>query len=104
MNKEMNEKNQKIMELLDLIEDLKIQVYARDKTVDIQQSQLQELFEDLRDAKQFEHKCKTMQIMNNSLQKENTRLKLELEVKITSDVTTEMTTAEGKMEKETLAI
>jgi hypothetical protein len=36
----MNEKNQKIMELLDLIEDLKIQVYARDKTVDIQQSQL----------------------------------------------------------------
>ena len=40
MNKEMNEKNQKIMELLDLIEDLKIQVYARDKTVDIQQSQL----------------------------------------------------------------
>ena len=104
MNKEMNEKNQKIMELLDLIEDLKIQVYPRDKTVDIQQSQLQELFEDLRDAKQFEHKCKTLQIMNNSLQKENTRLKLELEVKITSDVTTEMTTAEGKMEKETLAI
>jgi hypothetical protein len=42
--------------------------------------------------------------MNNSLQKENTRIKLELEVKITSDVTTEMTTAEGKMEKETLAI
>lgn len=60
MNNEMNEKNQKIMELLDLIEDLKIQIYARDKTVDIQQTQLEGLFEDLRDAKQFEHKCKTL--------------------------------------------
>ena len=67
MNNEMNEKNQKIMELLDLIEDLKIQIYARDKTVDIQQSQLEGLFEDLRDAKQFEHKCKTLLIMNNSM-------------------------------------
>ena len=37
------------------------------------------------------------------MQKELTRLRLELDVKITSDIKTEMTNAEGKMEVETLA-
>jgi hypothetical protein len=41
--------------------------------------------------------------MNNSLQKENARLKADLDIKITADVKTEMTNAEGKMEVETLA-
>jgi hypothetical protein len=36
MNKEMMEKNEKILELLNMIEDFKIEIYSRDKTVDLQ--------------------------------------------------------------------
>lgn len=104
MNIDLKDKNEKVLELLELIEDLKIQIYSRDKTVDLQQAQVAQLIEDLRDAKQFEHQCKTLQIMNNSLQKENARLKADLDVKITADIKTEMTNAEGKMEVETLAL
>lgn len=71
MNKEMMEKNEKILELLNMIEDFKIEIYSRDKTVDLQQKQVIQLIEDLREAKQFEHECKTLKIMNNSLAKEN---------------------------------
>ena len=67
MNKDMYEKNEKILELLEMIEDLKIQIYSRDKTVEIQQQQVESLIEDLREAKQFEHECKTLKILNNSL-------------------------------------
>jgi hypothetical protein len=51
MNIDMKDKNEKILELLELIEDLKIQIYSRDKTVDLQQAQVEQLIEDLRDAK-----------------------------------------------------
>lgn len=36
MNMEMREKNEKMLELLEDIEDLKVQVYARDKSVALQ--------------------------------------------------------------------
>ena len=65
------DKNEKILELLEMIEDLKINVYSREKSVELQQSQIQGLMEDLREAKQFEYLCKTLQIMNNSLEAEN---------------------------------
>ena len=42
--------------------------------------------------------------MNNSLQKENARLKADLDIKITADIKTEMSNAEGQMEVETLAL
>lgn len=58
----MKDKNQKILELLEMIEDFKIQIYSKDKIVDLQQGQIEQLIEDLREAKQYEHKCKTMQI------------------------------------------
>lgn len=35
MNIDVKDKNEKILELLELIEDLKIQIYSRDKTVDL---------------------------------------------------------------------
>jgi sugar diacid utilization regulator len=54
-----------------MIEDLKINVYSREKSVELQQSQIQSLMEDIREAKQFEYLCKTLQIMNNSLEAEN---------------------------------
>jgi hypothetical protein len=61
------------------------------------------LIEDLRDAKQFEHQCKTLQIMNNSLTRENARLRVELDIKITNDIGLENKTKEGKMEVDTLS-
>ena len=36
MNMEMREKNERMLELLEVIEDLKVQVYARDKSVALQ--------------------------------------------------------------------
>jgi hypothetical protein len=36
MNLEMREKNERLLELLEDIEDLKVQVYARDKSVALQ--------------------------------------------------------------------
>jgi len=68
---ECKDKNEKILELLEMIEDLKINVYSREKSVELQQSQIQSLMEDIREAKQFEYLCKTLQIMNNSLEAEN---------------------------------
>ena len=61
------------------------------------------MIEDLRDAKQFEHQCKTLQIMNNSLTRENARLRVELDIKITNDIGLENKTKEGKMEVDTLS-
>ena len=51
---ECKDKNEKILELLEMIEDLKINVYSREKSVELQQSQIQSLMEDMREAKQFE--------------------------------------------------
>ena len=60
MNMDIKDKNEKILELLENIEDLKVQVYSRDKSIDLQQSQIGQLMEDLREAKQFEHQCKAL--------------------------------------------
>lgn len=38
MNVDMKDKNEKILELLNLVEDLKIQIYSRDKAVELQQA------------------------------------------------------------------
>jgi hypothetical protein len=48
---ECKDKNEKILELLEMIEDLKINVYSREKSVELQQSQIQSLMEDMREAK-----------------------------------------------------
>lgn len=46
--------------------------------------------EDLREAKQFEHTCKTLQIINNSLQLDVARLEEQLDKKIERDVIEEL--------------
>ena len=35
MNMKLNDKNEKILELLEMMEDLKVQIYSRDKTVEL---------------------------------------------------------------------
>lgn len=53
---------------------MKVQIYSRDKTVEMQQKQIKSLMEEIREAKQFEYLCKNLQIMNNSLEAENKRM------------------------------
>ena len=86
LNIEAKDKNEKLLELLENIEDLKIQVYSRDKSVELQQQQIEQLIEDLREAKQFEHQCKTLQIANTSLEQENARLQEEVNAQIEREV------------------
>ena len=74
LNMDLNMKNQKILELIENIEDLKVQVYSRDKALQLQQVQIEQSMEDLREAKQFEHTCKMLKIINTSLETENTNL------------------------------
>lgn len=58
--------------------------------------------EDLREAKQFEHQCKTLQIINASLEEENARLQDSLNDKIEREVAEELAKDDGIDEKETL--
>lgn len=90
----MRLKNEKVLELLSMIEDLKIEIYSRDKTVELQQEQIKQLIDDLREAKQFETQAKALQIMNNSLKMENARLKGIVDVRITEDTKAEVATAD----------
>lgn len=85
LNIDLKDKNEKILELLEAVEDLKIGIYSRDKAVELLQGQIQRMTEDLREAKQFEHKFKTYLIMNNSLDQENKRLMDRLEVKMETE-------------------
>jgi Glu-tRNA(Gln) amidotransferase subunit E-like FAD-binding protein len=94
MNGDMRLKNEKVLELLSMIEDLKIEIYSRDKTVELQQEQIKQLIDDLREAKQFETQAKALQIMNNSLKMENARLKGIVDVRITEDTKAEVATAD----------
>ena len=59
--------------------------------------------EDLREAKQFEYLCKTMQIMNNSLEAENQRLIERLAVKGEVEARGEGGSKEAKIEAQALS-
>lgn len=87
LNMEVKDKNEKILELLEHIEDLKINIYSRDKAVELFQGQIQRLTEDLREAKQFEHKFKTVTMMQHSLEAENKNLMGRLSLKMEGDAT-----------------
>ena len=51
LNIDMKNKNEKILELIENIEDLKVQVYSREKAIELQMAQIQQAMEDLREAK-----------------------------------------------------
>lgn len=72
-----------------MIEDLKIQVYSKDKIVELQQEQINHLIEDLKEAKQFEYKAKTLQIQLNSLDGTVEELKRELTDQVIRDARSE---------------
>jgi len=79
LNIELKDKNEKIIELLVELEDVKIQVFARDKSVELQQKQIEELLEELRESKGLENDVKILVQKKMALQEENDRLREELD-------------------------
>jgi len=74
-NSELKEKNVKILDLMQMLEDFKIEVYSRDKTVQILQQEVQKLTTALRESKQFEHKYTASLTMQEGLKQQNAKLK-----------------------------
>lgn len=60
LNLDIKDKNEKILEMMNQIEEIKIQVYARDKSIELQQTQIQELLEELRESKGLENDVKIL--------------------------------------------
>ena len=79
LNIDLKEKNEKIIELMGELEDVKIQVFARDKSIELQQKQIEELLEELRESKGYENDIKILMQKNMALDDENERLKTELQ-------------------------
>lgn len=81
MNLEMREKNERLLDLLEELEEMKIQVYARDKSVALQQKQIEDLLEELRDSKSIENDIKILVGKKIAIEEENQRLRKELDHK-----------------------
>jgi hypothetical protein len=78
---EMKDKNEKLLELLDELEEMKIQVYSRDKSIELQQKQIEDLLEELRDSKAMDNDIKILVSKKIQLEEENQRIKKELDEK-----------------------
>ena len=61
LNNDLKDKNEKIIELLAEMEDVKIQVFARDKSIELQQNQIDELLEEMRELKGLENQLKRVE-------------------------------------------
>lgn len=79
MNMDMKNKDEKMLEMLEEIEELKVQVYARDKSVEMQQKHIEELLEELRECKAMDNDIKILVSKKIALEEENIRLKKEIE-------------------------
>lgn len=75
-------KNEKILDLLSELEEIKIQVFARDKSIELQQKQIEDLLEELRELKGLENDVKIYMQKKTALQDENDRLRDELNQQI----------------------
>ena len=74
-----------MLELLDEIEEIKIQVYARDKSIELQQKQIEDLLEELRDSKTVDNDIKILVSKKIAIEEENNRLKKELDEKFVNN-------------------
>ena len=75
---EMKDKNEKILDLMENIEDFKVEIYSRDRTIDLQQEQLEDVKVELGKAKKFEYLCKSLEIENQSLRLANDNLQKQI--------------------------
>ena len=88
LNKELKDKNNSILDLLETIEDLKIGIYSRDKAIELFRDSQEKTLNDLREAKKAEIELKAVWIMKNSLEAENIRLQEQLGLKLEKDAKT----------------
>jgi predicted oxidoreductase len=79
INLELKDKNEKLVEMMIELDELKIQVFARDKSIQLQQNQIEELLEELRESKSLENDVKILIQKKMALQDENEKLREELE-------------------------
>lgn len=78
LNIELKDKNEKIIELLAELEDVKIQVFARDKSIELQQNQIDELLEEMRELKGLENEVKRLRQNKSILEQDNEQLRQDL--------------------------
>lgn len=101
-NMEIKEKNEKLLELLDEMEEIKIQVYARDKSIELQQKQIEDLLEELRDAKTMDNDVKILVSKQIAIEEENQRLKKEINEKFVQSHETKLEQYELAIENKSL--
>lgn len=82
LNMDMKDKNEKILELLEELQEVKVQVYAGEKNVELQQMQVEELLEELREAKAVENDIKMLVSKKIAIEEENIRLRKDLDEKM----------------------
>ena len=75
MNLDLKDKNEKILELMAELEDVKIEVFARDKSIDLQRRQVEELLEELKESRGLENDVRILTQKNMVLEEETSRLK-----------------------------
>lgn len=102
LNLEIKDKNGKILDLLETIEDLKIGLYSRDKAIDLFRDAQEKTLNDLRESKKAEIELKAVWIMKNSLEAENSRLQEQLGVKLEKDATANYKVKETQMDQSAL--
>jgi len=78
LNSDLKIKNEKIIELLGELEEVKVLVFARDKSIELQQKQIEELLEELRESKGVKNELKMIEQQRDAIQDENERIKDEL--------------------------
>lgn len=79
MNINLKDKNEKILELLSELEEVKIQVYARDKTIELQARQINDLLRDIKEARMLENDMGITTQEKQVIEDENKRLRKELD-------------------------
>lgn len=102
LNMEVREKNEKLLELLEELEEVRIQVYARDKSVSLQQKQIEDLLEELREAKSVENDVKILVGKKIAIEEENARLRKEIDAKFLNATERQYEQSELNLQNKTL--
>ena len=102
LNLELKEKNEKLLELLEELEEVRIQVYARDKSITLQQKQVEDLLEELRDARAGDGDAKALLLRKLALEEENQRLRKELDEKFVVHTEKQLASNELSIENKSL--
>ena len=102
LNIELMRKNEKMLEMLDEIEEVKIEVYARDKSIELQQKQIEDLLEELRECKAVDNDIKILVSKNIALGEENQRMRKDIDEKFVSQHEKQFEQLDLAMEKKSL--